>query len=132
MAAETNQIIETENSARTCIAVKTPLAFGIYWNLSRLNSHSKSTQKKTAQHQGCAVVNSKMIVPYERQPEGAPLQNAPPPAETYFDSDAQTSGGQTPFRTWTIKSWTLVTMVLTDRLPRSRSLFTANSEISTE
>lgn len=29
MAAETNQIIETENSARTYIAVKTPLAFGI-------------------------------------------------------------------------------------------------------
>ena len=38
----------------------------------------------------------------------------------------------TPLRTLTTKSCTLVTMVRTDRLPRSRSLFTANSEMSTE
>ena len=41
---------------------------------------------------------------------------------TYFYASPQT-----PFRTLTIKSWTFVTMVLTDRLPRSRSLLTANS-----
>ena len=38
----------------------------------------------------------------------------------------------TPLRTLTTKSCTLVTMVRTDRLPRSRSLFTANSDTSTE
>lgn len=37
-----------------------------------------------------------------------------------------------PLATLTTKSWTLVTMVLTAKLPRSRSLLTANSETSTQ
>lgn len=41
-------------------------------------------------------------------------------------------GYSTPLQTLTTKSCTLVTMVRTDRLPRSRSLFTANSDTSTE
>ena len=135
MAAETNQVIEEQKKQRqNDIAVKTPLALASRRNLKgRLNSHSRSTQKRRRSTKG--------LRRYKQQHDRSPMKGSRKVLlrkmhlhrrRAYFDSDAQTSGGSDALSDMDDKTLDIGHNGLDRQAPRSRSLFTANSEISTE